>query len=258
MINIFGIGNSYTEDAHYFLKDLCKSMGVEITCIVPFIGGHTFKRHLNSIATDSDDYILIENGVNTGKHVTFMEALNMKQWDIVTFNQGSVQSGRPFTYFPYINQLADLVKEHSPNAKLYIHETWAYEIDSDHPHFSFYDRNQKYMYERIIDGYRLATKLLGVERIPAGTLIQYMRENIPEFDREKGGIPLTRDGYHMHLVYGRYAVALAWYGKLFGGDVRKVPFIPQVRGMETDLALIEKIKEAAAVVLSQEYDDQDI
>ena len=100
MIKIFGVGNSFTEDAFTWLSEIAAADGIEIMTVCPFVGGCSFKRHLDKIKSSSAEYDLIVNGKNTGKKLTFDEALLMEDWDFVTFNQGSVQSGRPISYFP--------------------------------------------------------------------------------------------------------------------------------------------------------------
>ena len=121
-----------------------------------------------------------------------MEALEMEEWDIVTFNQGSVQSGRPFTYYPFINELFDIVVKHSPKVKPYIYQTWAYECDAEHPYFPVYNNDQKEMHIRARDSYKLAASLLNAPIIPVGDVIQYLRENVPEFDYKNGGLIFTK------------------------------------------------------------------
>ena len=45
MIKIFGVGNSFTEDAFTWLSEIAAADGIEIMTVVPFVGGCTFKRH---------------------------------------------------------------------------------------------------------------------------------------------------------------------------------------------------------------------
>lgn len=259
MIKIFGIGNSFTEDAHTWLKQISKADGIDVKLVTPFIGGHTFKRHMDKINGNLADYQLIIDGVNTGKKVTFMEALEMEdEWDIVTFNQGSVQAGRPFSYYPYINELKDIVLKHSPNAKFYIYQTWGYEIDADSPYFPVYNSNQIEMHTRTRDSYKMASKLIDAPIIPVGDVIQYIRENLPEFDYKNGGMSLNRDGYHLSENYGRYVAGLTFYATLFSGDVLKNEFLPCVPNKETDPQIIERIKNAVFEVVNRPAEEDDL
>ncbi|MBQ7725947.1 MAG: DUF4886 domain-containing protein [Clostridia bacterium] len=252
MIKIFGVGNSFTEDAHAFLSELCATDGIEIKTVCPFIGGCSFKRHCNHIENDTP-YELIVNGRFTGEKVSFMQALQMEDWDIVTFNQGSVQSGRPFTYYPYLHNLKELVLKQSPRAKLYLYQTWSYEEDSTHPYYYVYHSNQKEMWIRSRDSYQLASVMEGLPVIPVGDVIQDLRENAPEFDVQNGGIRLTRDGYHLNMLYGRYAAALTFYAALFSGNVQNHPFIPTVPGEQTDENLLKIIQNAVSKITNRDF-----
>ena len=258
MIKIFGVGNSFTEDAHTWLKQICEANGIEVKLVCPFIGGHTLKRHLDKIESNAADYDLIIDGHNTGKKVTFMEAFEMEEWDIVTFNQGSVQAGRPFTYYPYINQLRDIVLKHSPNAKLYIYQTWAYESDATHPYYPVYNCDQREMHVRTRDCYKMAAKLIDVPIIPVGDVIQYLRENVAEFDYKNGGMSLNRDGYHLTELYGRYAAGLTFYRSLFNGDIINNEFLPFKGEEVADKGIIEKIKQAVVEIVDRPLEEDDL
>lgn len=257
MVKILSIGNSFSEDAHTFLAQLCQEDGIEIKAVCPFIGGHTFKRHLDNVKTDEKAYELLINGQHTGKSVSFMEALCLEKWDIVTFNQGSVQAGRPVTYIPHLQILKEMVSKQSPTAKLYIYQTWSYESDSTHPYFPVYNSDQREMWIRTRDCYQFASRLIDAPIIPVGEVIQYMRENIPEFDYKNGGLSLNRDGYHLSEIYGRYAAGLTFYGCLFDKDVKNNKFIPRISTEKTDEKLIEKIREAVLTIINRPPDEID-
>ena len=257
MIKIFGVGNSFTEDAFTWLNEIAAADGIELMTVTPFIGGCTFKRHMDKINDSSNEYDLILNGKNTGKKVTFEEALSMEKWDIITFNQGSVQSGRPATYYPYLNELKDYVLNSSPEAKTYIYQTWAYETDASHPYYVVYNQSQKDMWTRVRDGYHLASRLIDSPIIPVGEVIQYLRENVAEFDYQNGGMSLNRDGYHLTELYGRYAAGLTYYYSLFKSDIFKNNFLPVHNGVQADAGIIEKIKKAVYEIVNNRVDDND-
>lgn len=257
MIKIFGIGNSFTEDAHTFLKEICAADGIDVMLVTPFIGGWTFKRHCDKIKSNEADYDLIINGKNTGKKVTFMEALQMEKWDIVTFNQGSVQGGRPFTYYPFINELRDLVLKHSPNAKFYIYQTWGYESDANHPYFPVYNSDQKEMHTRTRDCYKLASRLIDAPIIPVGDVIQYLRENVKEFDYQNGGMSLNRDGFHLTNIYGRYVAGLTHYASIFDGNILQNSFVPSYNGETANKDIIDKIKKVVYEIVNSPLEQDD-
>ena len=60
--------------------------------------------------------------------------------------------------------------------------------------------------------------------IPSGDVIQALRST-PEFNYPQEP-SLCRDGFHMHPLYGRYAVAATWFETLLGGDVTTNTYLP--------------------------------
>ena len=121
-----------------------------------------------------------------------------------------------------------------------IHETWAYETDSTHEAFAKYGCSQQAMYEALRAAYRKAADTLGVKIIPSGDVIQTLR-SLKEFDYPHGGQSLCRDGFHMHLVYGRYATAATWYEAVLGGNILENSFVPHVDGQAADEKLLHLI-----------------
>ncbi len=258
MIKLLTIGNSFSEDAQAWVEEICKAGGIEVKAVCPYIAGCTFKRHCDRIESNAPDYEIIIGGKRMGRFATFEEVAKMEEWDIIAFNQGSTQAGRPFTYFPYLNTMIDLLLKYSPNAKLYMFETWSYEQDADHPYFSVYDRDQREMWVRTRDCYKMASKLIDAPIIPVGDVIQYMRENIPEFDYKNGGMSLNRDGYHLSEIYGRYAAGLTFYYSLFKGDVLNNDFLPYKGDVIADKGIIEKIKKAVVDIVDRPLEEDDL
>ena len=167
--------------------------------------------------------------------VTVKEVIEAGAYDAVTLQQVSGFSGQYETYQPYLNDLAAYVRQKQPEARLYFQRTWAYEIDSPHGDFPRYDCDQKKMYHAICAASAQACLDTGATLIPAGTVIQTLRESVPAFDYANGGESLCRDSFHMSETYGRFAVALCWLATLTGKRVEPMPF------MELDESLITEI-----------------
>ena len=148
--------------------------------------------------------------------------------------------------------LHKVVKEACPNAKFYIHKTWAYESDCSLECFENYDHDQHKMYNCLCEAYSKAAESIGADIIPSGDVIQYLRDNTKEFDYKNGGLSLNRDGFHLSLNYGRYAAALTWYCVLFGGSVNDVSFIPNGSDETVEEKINEVIKTAVNAVLKGE------
>ena len=105
--------------------------------------------------------------------------------------------------------MAEYVRKKLPNAKIYVHQTWAYEHGS-HRSFEVTDgRGAEYMLDGIRESYRLAKQEIGAEGIiPSGELMELLRLN--------GAEGIYRDTFHAGYGLGRYAIALLWF-KLFSG-----------------------------------------
>ena len=258
MIKVLTIGNSFSEDAQAWLQEICKAGGIEVMAACSYIAGCTFKRHCDRIESNAPDYELIIGGSRTGRFMTFEEVAKMEKWDIIAFNQGSTQAGRPFTYFPYLNTMIDLLLKYSPDAKLYMFETWAYELDANHAYYPVYNSNQREMWIRTRDCYKMAADLLKIPIIPVGDVIQHIRETIPEFDYKNGGMSLNRDGFHLSEIYGRYAAGLTFYYSLFSGNVMENDFLPYCNDNVADKGIIEKIKKAVIEVVDRPVEEDDL
>ncbi len=228
-MKILAIGNSFSEDATTYLHDIAKADGKVCKIVNLYIGGCSLETHWNNVINDSSLYAYELNGSNTGQMVSMKEALQEEEWDYVTMQQASGYSGMLETYYPYIIQLSDYVRQHAPKVTQLLHQTWAYEIDSQHPHFVHYDNDQKKMYQAIVEVYQRLSKELSLRVIPCGDVIQALRSH-PLFDYEKGGESLCRDGFHMNLIYGRYALGVTWFAHLFGQSIRHNSYMPPVSG----------------------------
>lgn len=241
-IRTLSIGNSFSQDACAYLHEVAASCGINLECVNLYIGGCSLEAHAANLASDTAAYSLEVNGLATGKNVSISEALSDGTYDVVTLQQASHFSGRVLTYFPYIEILAGAVRTAQPNARIMLHETWAYEIDSTHGAFPYYGCSRYRMYEFLHDSYTYAAKRLGVPIIPVGSVIQGLREDLPEFDYAHGGMSLNRDGFHLSIPIGRLTASYVWLKSICGADVRRADFLPFGEGEET-AHLLEKIRE---------------
>lgn len=238
-MKLLSIGNSFSVDAQRWLYALAQENGIELQLGNLYIGGCSLQRHWKNIETDAADYTYYVNSAFEGCPMSIAAALALDTWDVITLQQASHVSGEPQSYIPYLTDIAAYVRAAQPQAKLYFHQTWAYEVDSDHPCFKTYNNDQGEMYRRLRDASMMATKLIDAELLPVGTVIQALRRELPEFDYPNGGVSLNRDGFHLSQDYGRFAAAATWLYTLFGGPIT-------AEGMEQygfDTALLDRILE---------------
>ena len=226
MLRILSIGNSFSQDAHAMLHDQASSVGIAVETANLYIANCSLQRHWCGIAQDNRDALYERNGADTGRHLTIAEALAIQPWDIVTLQQSSPHSGQYETYFPYLSNFVGWIHNLLPSCRLWLHETWAYDQDSDRPAFAIYEHSQRRMFEAIREANHRAAAKLGLSLIPSGELIQALRA-LPAFDPARGGRSLTRDGFHLDLLYGRWAVAALWLECLCGADAREIRFLPE-------------------------------
>ncbi len=244
-MKLLSIGNSFSQDAQEWLHQIAVANGVELETTNLMIGGCSLETHWNHMTDGEAAYYLEQNGKNMERVVTLEEGLALDTWDVVTVQQVSHYSGQPQTYVPYITELVAYVREKCPGAKIYFHQTWAYEIDSDHGGFVTYNCDQQEMYRRICDCTAMACRLIDAAVLPSGPVVQYLRENAPAFDYKNGGLSLNRDGFHLSWDYGRYTAAATWF-KVLTGHVPAVNAFP-----EWDKTLIDTIHTAIEAVVGE-------
>ena len=211
-MKILSIGNSFSRDAQRYLYGIAKQDGVAFKTVNLYIGGCSLRTHYLNMLEDRSTYELDFNGQPTGFKVSIRQALASDDWDVITLQQASHYSGDLTTYTPYIEALADYVRKYCPHAKLMIHQTWAYEADSDKlralPAFA----TPADMLTAAKESYASAAALIHADGIiPCGEAM--MRAT------ELGIEKIHRDTFHASLGVGRYLLALCWFATLTGRDI---------------------------------------
>lgn len=234
-MKILAIGNSFSQDATTLMESLCDGLFVRNLDI----GGCSLQTHCENVRADAAAYQYQQNGKQLGELKSVSQALQAEKWDWVTVQQVSGLAGIEESYEPYISELTAYIRART-DAKIAFHRTWAYEKDSTHPDFAHYGNSQSEMWKKI----RAATDTIcRKERLPiidVGAVIAKLREQ-PFFDAERGGIRITRDGFHLSYEYGRVAAACTWI-KFFTGTV---PPVLQSKDAPEGYAYIDKaVREA--------------
>lgn len=211
-MQILAIGNSFSQDATRYLHRLARKAGDCVTVVNLYIGGCTLARHYRNMLSGERAYELQVNGEATGFKVSLEEALLNREWDVITLQQASHESHSYESYQPYLGALAAYAKRLCPKAKQYIHQTWAYEQDSERLTVKMGYESSAQMTAEVIAAYGQAATEIGADGvIPSGELFAEMLAN--------GIEKIHRDTFHARLGLGRYALALLWYGVLCGKDV---------------------------------------
>lgn len=203
-MQVLAIGNSFSQDATAFLKRVSDCGGGNITVVNLMIGGCPLSRHYRNMLSGERAYSLEFNGVTTGFFVSLEEALLSRDWDVITIQQASHFSFNMASYQPYLDSLADYIRECCPQAKLLVHETWAYEEGSDRLFKVAKYETRREMYNALHAAYAKAAEDINADGIiPSGTLMEKLIEN--------GITRVHRDTFHASWDIGRYALALLWF-----------------------------------------------
>ena len=211
-MQILAIGNSFSSDATRYLHRIARKAGDKLTVVNLYIGGCSLERHFRNMLTEERAYDLQINGESSGFRVSLKEALLNRAWDVVTMQQASPSSPQYDTYQPYLNELSAYVRRLCPKAKQVIHQTWAYERDSERLTVKMGYTDPAQMTADVLAAYDRAAQDIGAHAvIPSGALMAQMLAN--------GMEKVHRDTFHARLGVGRYALALLWYGVLTGKDV---------------------------------------
>lgn len=224
-MKLLSIGNSFSTDSHRFLHSIAEQNGVSLECYNLFIGGCSLETHWTNYTENNAFYDLEINGSEATRKISINEALLMQNWDVITVQQASTFSGIFDSFMPFLTDLVAVIREKVPTAKIYFHETWSYEIGSLHEGFLNYNSNQKEMYLRIKESSKKASDLIAAEIIPTGDIVQFVRDNISEFDYKNGGISLCRDSFHLSEDYGRFLAGAVWFKKLTGKNLKEQPYL---------------------------------
>lgn len=251
VVRILAIGNSFSEDAvDQYFHEICAAAGKKVVVGDLYIPGCPLERHhLNALA-DSAAYrfrrIGLDGATITTSPVKLGAALASDEWDFVSFQQSSPLSGLYSSYVT-LSPLMEYVDSVAGWNPVYMwHQTWAYSPDSAHGAFPNYGSDQKIMYDSIMGASRrvMADHPALSVLIPSGTAIQAARMAGGDYD-------LTRDGYHLDLLTGRYTAACTWFEAIFGESVVGNPYRPA--GMTEEQARLAQ--EAAHTAVSSPYGD---
>jgi hypothetical protein len=224
-IKILSIGNSFSDDATQWLGSILLDMGYDIYLGNLYIGGCSIDTHWANAQSGEKayDYRTCQWGTWKSTKQSLEYGIKAQEWDIITVQQVSQNSGMPET-FGNLQNLLDFVnsKKKNPDAKVFWHMTWAYESDSTHSGFVNYNGDQMTMYNAIVNAAKekILTNNAFTGVIPSGTAVQNLRTSYL-------GDHITRDGYHLSYDVGRYTAALTWAKLLTGESIDAVDYIPK-------------------------------
>ena len=247
-INILFIGNSFSDDTEAYMVDILLNLGyTSINIGNLYIGGCSIDTHYSNITKNARAYDFRMRSHNGKKYTeyetvsvggvkqTISFAIAYKNWDIISVQQASGESGKADTY-ANLNALVSEVRKQAtnPDVEIVFNMTWAYQGDSTHAQFPDYGSNQMTMYNAIVNAVQSEVEYTVV---PNGTAIQNARTSLL-------GDTLTRDGYHLDLKVGRFIAGLTFVAKVTGEDISDIDYMPGGMNQIQFAIVIESVSNA--------------
>ncbi|WP_052466989.1 DUF4886 domain-containing protein [Psychroserpens damuponensis] len=219
ILKILAIGNSFSEDAlEAYFWGIANAEGKQVIVGNMYIGSANLDTHASNATSNSSSYsyrkINLDGTRTVSSGVSISEAVNDENWDYISFQQASYESGLFNTFINPLPTVYNAVKSYDPNpcTKYILHKTWAYAQNSTHSGFANYNNDQMTMFDGITQAYTQAVNLMPTDKvIPAATAIQNGRTSFL-------GDGFTRDGYHLNDL-GQYTASCTWYEMLFNESV---------------------------------------
>ncbi len=274
LIRILCIGNSFSWDAvEQELVPLCDEEGIEIEVHNLYYGGCSLQQHAEFLIRDSAVYShrvctnLNPSPLESGGErfrlvkdtISLRQALKDGEYNFISLQQASHDSGIRSSYEPWLSLLIDTVRAYQPNAQLCWMQTWAYSQDAKHPAFPRYHCNQQEMWDSIQSCTQYVRQIVNNKLTPVkndNSQLSILNSQLSKFDlsnnrsrlcRDKNsqfstlnsqlivipcglaiqnarssalGDTMCRDGYHLNYTYGRYTASCVWFEFITGKDVR--------------------------------------
>lgn len=238
-MNVLSIGNSFSQNAHLLLPRMMKADGENdfMLCNL-YIPGCTLEQHWNNMRSEEEAYqyqiyLPGEITMRTADEVALHEPLEDELWDFVTVQQASGLSGIEESWSPYIEELTEYVRMTSPDAKVLLHQTWAYDNDTKHPEFSNYSKDSDIMFDAINKASALAAVNGDVDGvIPSGLAFQLARKT-------NLGHALTGEDRFHASVFGSYLAGACFYEKITGRNIMDNSYV--IEGFPEEYTQLLKI-----------------
>lgn len=225
VLKILAIGNSFSNNTMQYVYEIASACGAKDVYLGNlYIGGCKLDTHAENAKNNSPAYIYYTN--NNGiwvenKDYKMLDAIKSQNWDFISLQQASVQSGKPETYGE-LEYLINYVKTNAnKDAKLFWNMTWAY--DNGYKNLIHYENEEKkgrqtYMYEQICK--TVQEKIVPNSEfsaiIPCGTAIQNARTS-------NLGTKFTTDGLHLNTM-GQYIAGLTLVYNLIGLPIENITY----------------------------------
>ena len=249
-LKVLMIGNSFAVDTIWFVPEIAKNyMFEELEFGVLSVGGCSIQQHYEYSQTGKAvyEFLYYKDGAWIHKYDDELKSIEFgikfKDWNIITMQTNSSQSGRIESYGAELTNLITYVKNTAtnPDMKLVWNMPWAY-TDSDLIHAHGY-LDQIDMYNSVVNAVQL--KIVPnsnfITVLPTGTAVQNARSSVL-------GDVVNRDELHLN-VFGRYVAAMTMFCTLTGKPVDDIVYTPP--GLDAEK--IEISKESVKNAIKNKY-----
>lgn len=260
-LDVLFIGNSFSIDTSVALPSILSSLGINnVNVYVLYKGGCSMKQHYEYYKSGEKVYELYrynsQGEQQLEKATSIGEVMSRFPYDVVVWQQYSLESGDYTTYEPYLSKLIQAynITKLAARTTFAFNETWAYA--SNNKNLSKY-KTQKNMWKSICTSVRKMRAASGIDIIiPCGTAVQNAREvETLKIDNE-----LTRDGTHINLYAGRYLLACTFFESIIAPCLnRNLRDDTTIYGKESDIGQVNNtnrklLQNCARLAVANNYD----
>lgn len=215
-LKVLCVGNSYSNDTFWMLKDIVASTGKRITVGVSHLSGGKLDEVYEAISSNGTvsayNKFTLDNGHEENKKYNARDIITDEDWDYIFFQQASTKAMDYDSYQPHLNNLVSYVRKNATNSsvRLGINMPWVRPIGNSNIGTP---ENQLKVNADIVAACQQAMFDADLEIfIPTGNAVMNGRKNayLAEVGNE-----LTRDGSHLDEGIGRFLAALTAFHTLY-------------------------------------------
>lgn len=211
-LNVLFVGNSFAIDTATALPEILKSLGIaNVSVFVLYHPGCSMKQHYENFKSGKKEYELHQFNSTVGakieNKISINSAFSRTAYDIVVFQQYSLESGNYASYEPYLSRLIQAynITKVGSRTTFAFNQTWAY--SSKKKEISRYGTPLD-MWRSICTSVQKMKKASGIDVIiPVGTAVQNAR-SVAALQTDK---EFTRDNHHLDNYMGRYLAACTFF-----------------------------------------------
>ena len=225
-LKVLAVGHSFGNNSVEYAHQIANSLGQNLEITSLYYAGCTPEQHLKFYNDDWKCYKLYVNGELAKSNITFKQALDDKQYDIITFQAGSCYMHNIEEFEPHY-ELTQKVRSHQPNAKFMMHETWSLAPGRRPPQYDSLGAYGRYQYDLIAQNFATTAKNLGnLPVIRVGLAVQLTKEQGVLSDDYGAATSIYADEISHLSEQGRFLTGCVWVQFLFKDkvDVRNTTF----------------------------------